>query len=247
MKKDIQYIKNNFEKIKDLGWVEAKRTGTTGIGYTLENLFGIKENNFEIPDFNVFELKSHHTYSRSYITLFNASPDGDYLFELEHLRKKYGYPDKDFKQYKVINCDSFANKITNLGNKYKQKIKINLKENKIRLHILDNNLNLIDQEVSWSFEMLKEKFERKLNFLVFVEADKKFANGKTYFKYKQIIFYQAHSFNKFIELIDNGTIKITFKIGLFKSGKRFGQPHDHGTSFSILEEKLNLLYKKITY
>lgn len=245
MIEDIKNIKIKFEKIKQQGWIESKRSGSTGIGYTLESLFNKEENNFEIPDFCLFELKAHSTYPNSYITLFNATPDGDYLFETERLKETYGYPDKNLKQFKVLNCDVFANSITNLGAHYKQIIKINNFERKLKLHILDNNLNLIDNEVSWSFDMLKDKFERKLKFLAYVEADKKKINGIEYFKYENINFYKAYDFDQFIKLIEKGIIKISFKIGIFKSGKRYGQTHDHGTSFSISEEKLSLLYKKI--
>lgn len=245
IKNDLQAIHNKFEKIKNKGWVKSKRSGSTGIGYTLEKLFECEENNFEIPDFYIFELKSHNPYSNSYITLFHATPDGDYLFEIDRLKETYGYPDKNYKQFKVLNCDSFANKISNLGSKFKQTLKINMQERKIRLHILDNNLNLIEKEISWSFDLLKEKFERKIKFLVMVEADKKIINGNIYYKYKNIKFYEAYSFNKFIKLIIEGHIKISFKIGIFKKGKRFGQTHDHGTGFAISENKLELLYKKI--
>ena len=243
MNQDLQLIKNKFENIKKLGWVESKRIGSTGIGYTLETLFELNENNLEIPDFVICELKTHHTYPDSYITLFNATPDGDYLFEIEHLKQNYGYPDKILKQYKVLNCDAYANKINDIGSVYKQIIKVDYKEKKVRLYIMDSSLKLIDKEVSWSFEMLKEKFERKLKYLALIDANKIILNNKNYFKYNKLTFYKALSFDKFIELLEKGMIRISFKIGIFRSGKRFGQTHDHGTGFSILEKNITLLYE----
>lgn len=247
MNGNLKAIEEKFKIIKNKGWVKSQRSGTTGIGYTLEKLFEIEENNLEIPDFSIFELKSHRSYPRSYITLFNATPDGDFLFEIDHLKSKYGYPDAMLKQYKVLNFDAFANRINNLGSKYKQILKIEKNERKVRLYIMNNSLSLIDKEVSWSFEMLKEKFERKLKYLVYVKANKKTINNIEYFKYDEIIFYKSYSFDKFIELLNKGIIKITFKIGVFKSGKRIGQTHDHGTGFSIPEKDLELLYEKVTY
>ncbi len=245
MMQDIKFINEKFKEIKEKGWIKSQRKGNTGIGYTLERLFNQDENSLEIPDLNTFELKAHNSCSNSYITLFNATPDGDFLFEIERLRQQYGYPDKDIKLFKVINCDVYANKINNLGIKYKQIIKISREEKKIRLCILNNDLSLIDNEISWSFNLLKEKFERKMKNLVLVKADTKFINGKEYFKYKNISFYKAGSFDKFIDLIEKGIIRITFKIGVFKSGKRIGQTHDHGTGFSIQENNLPLLYNII--
>ena len=59
MQETLQLIKNKFQLINDKGWIESKRKGNTGVGYTLERLFEIEENNFEIPDFIIFELKTH--------------------------------------------------------------------------------------------------------------------------------------------------------------------------------------------
>lgn len=241
----LQSIKQKFEHIKNLGWIESKRDGSTGIGYTLEKLFELNENNFEIPDFIIFELKSHRSYPKSYVTLFNATPDGDYLFEIEHIKQKFGYPDKILKQCKVLNCDIYANKISDIGNAYKQIIKIDYNEKKLRLYIMDNNLKLVDKEVSWSFEMLKEKFERKLKYLAFINADKKRLDNKDYFKYNNLTFYRSLPFDKFIELLSKGLIRISFKIGVFRTGKRLGQTHNHGTSFSILEENIPLLFETL--
>ena len=56
--------------------------------------------------------------------------------------------------------------------------------------------------------------------------------------------YEIKSFNKFIECIDKGYIIITFKIGYFKSGKRKGQIHDHGTGFSINYNDIGKLYMR---
>ncbi|MCA6072532.1 MAG: MvaI/BcnI family restriction endonuclease [Endomicrobium sp.] len=39
-----------FKQIKKMGFIPTKRNGTTGIGYTLETLLGITENNIANPD-----------------------------------------------------------------------------------------------------------------------------------------------------------------------------------------------------
>ena len=46
-----------------------------GIGKTLEDLLGIKENNFPGPDGITTELKSARKNSKSMLTLFTKSPD----------------------------------------------------------------------------------------------------------------------------------------------------------------------------
>ena len=54
---NILEFKNKFKKIKDMGFVRSERLGATGIGYTLETLLGISENNDAKPDiFNFFKF-----------------------------------------------------------------------------------------------------------------------------------------------------------------------------------------------
>ena len=38
---DIHELKKNLEYIKNKGYVESKRKGNTGVGYTLETLLGV--------------------------------------------------------------------------------------------------------------------------------------------------------------------------------------------------------------
>lgn len=48
-----------FKEISKMGWIENKRHGNSGgIGNTLEDLLGIKENNLPIPNAAEWELKT---------------------------------------------------------------------------------------------------------------------------------------------------------------------------------------------
>ena len=63
-----------------MGWIESMRRGTTGIGYTFESLLGKPEESFPIPDYGTIEIKTRYRNGKRDITLFNATPDGDFLF-----------------------------------------------------------------------------------------------------------------------------------------------------------------------
>ena len=247
MIKDILELKNNFEEIKSMGWIMSKRKGSTGIGYTFESLLNMKENSLEIPDYKSIEIKTQRTKSKSYVCLFNAAPDGDNSCEIERLRNNYGYPDKILKNCKIINCDVFGNKLKNLGSKYKTKLLVDWKNKKLRLIILDNCLQIVDNNISWSFELLEEKLFRKLNYLAFIKADSKFIYGVEYFRYCELNIYKLKSFNKFIKLIEKGIIKITFKICVVHHGEKRGKTDNHGTGFSISRENLSKLYDCIEF
>ena len=91
----------------------------------------------------------------------------------------------------------------------------------------------------------RKKLERKLSFLAFIKAWTKTINGIDYYKYYDIQFYRLKSFDEFLKLMEQGKIRITFKIGIFRDGKRKGDIHDRGTGFEIQDLDIQQLFNKI--
>lgn len=239
---EILKLQKEFERVKSIGYVKSVNNSYSGIGLTFEKLIGVSNNNFEIPDFNGIEIKTKRKYSKSFITLFNSIPDGSNLFEIKRLQENYGYPDKILKQCKVLNGDVVANKKLNIGLKYKFELKVDRQSQKVFLNVYNNN-ELIDNNSYWSFQILEEKLNRKLKILALISAWPTTKNNDIYYKYTNMEIYTLKSFSNFIDLIENGTIKVVFKIGVFRSGNRIGQIHDHGSGFAIREEDLLKLYE----
>ena len=94
---EFENLKKKFAEIKNMNWVESVRKDSTGSGRTFEKLLGIGENNLEIPDYNGIEIKVKRSYSNSFTTLFNCTPEGPHYCEIERIKEKYGYPDKVLK------------------------------------------------------------------------------------------------------------------------------------------------------
>jgi hypothetical protein len=90
----ISEFKDKFKHIRDIGFVRTKRAGATGIGYTLESLLGISENNSTNPDIEGAELKAHRTNVNGLITLFTFNNKVWKMPPLEAV-KKYGNIDKN--------------------------------------------------------------------------------------------------------------------------------------------------------
>jgi len=68
-------LKRKLKAIKALGFVKTHRKGDTGIGKTLEDLLGIKENNIPLPDIGeIAELKAYRRSASSMLTLFTLEP-----------------------------------------------------------------------------------------------------------------------------------------------------------------------------
>ena len=97
---NILEFKNKFKKIKDMGFVRSERLGATGIGYTLETLLGISENNDAKPDIEGAELKAHRTNVNGLITLFTFNNKVWKMPPLEAV-KKYGSKDKAVENIKA--------------------------------------------------------------------------------------------------------------------------------------------------
>lgn len=225
-----------------MGWIKQDMTSRINFGCTLEKLMDIKSGNFEIPDYNGIEIKTKKIFSKSYLKLFNSSPDGRGLFEIKRLKEKYGYPDSILKNMKVLNISVCANNYLKIGMNYLFKLMVDRENKKLYLNIFDKNGKLIDNETFWSFELLEEKLIRKLQLLAVIDVLTQKNNNIEYYKYIEINFYKLKDFESFIYLIEKGYIRITFKVSVFRTGKRLGQTHDHGTGFEIKEEDLQKLY-----
>ena len=64
-----------LRKIKEMGWIKNTRPGNVGgIGNTLEDLLGIKENNLPFPNAAEWELKTQRANTSSLTTLFHMEP-----------------------------------------------------------------------------------------------------------------------------------------------------------------------------
>lgn len=241
MNKDIINLEKKLKKIKKLGWIECKNKNKSITGKTLEDLLDINPDNFEIPDYNTIEIKSKISKKENYINLFCATPDS-YVLEIKRLYDKYGYSKG---KYNRLNFSLYGNFLKKINDNYSAKLNIDYKNEKIIMEVYNNKLEMIDNYSSWSFDLLKEKLYRKLKFVCLVEGDKNFSHNILFVKYNCYKFYKLKGFNKFIKLIEKGQVRISFTIGVYKSGKNIGKIHDHGTQFSIKKENMELLFDEI--
>lgn len=247
MNDNFYTLNQEFKKINSLGWIKSQSHGSGNVGITFESLLGKKRENFPIADYKGIEIKtSIQESSRPYITLFSCTPDGKYIFQTQILKEKYGKKDLELQKYKTFYARITANKLTSINNYY-MKIKVDYINEKLVLKIFNNKLKLLDEECFWDFTTIKEKLDKKMKYLAYIIAEKKYTKTGVYFYYKDISFYKIKEFEDFLRLISNGTIKICFKVGIYKKGSKLGKTHDHGTGFEISKRDILKLYKKINY
>ena len=120
----------------------------------------------------------------------------------------------------------------------------NYNEKRIYLCVYNKNNNLIDKDTFWYFSDVKQTLYRKMKFLALIKAWPREINKKIYYKYYDIKFYKIKDFEIFLKLINTGYIRLDIQLGVFKSGPKLGQEHDHGMNFGIKECNLLKLYDK---
>ncbi len=243
MIKEILLLNKKFNEVKKMGWVKSLRNGTTGIGYTFETLLGKKEDRSSNPDYYGIEIKTMKYFSKKKIHLFNLTPNSSPLI-IKKIMEKFGYPDKDFPEYKVFHVSFKVNKLKRLKNEI-IKLNVNNEKKVIELIELGNNFDFEKVFLSWSFESIKNVLNLKLSTLAVVKACYKKIENEDYFFYNKINFYRIRSFDNFINLLNNGIIDVNFKIGIKKNSENLGEISDKGTDFSIMEKDINLLFQEI--
>lgn len=241
---EIILLKKEFERIKKMGYVKGTRGGATGIDKTFEDLLSKMEDTLSTFNFRDIEIKTKRSYSKAYTTLFKCMPKGDKIV-LKRLKNTYGYTDSVHRTYKVLNVSIQANCSTLVSNRFLFKLEVNWEDEKIYLAIYDKNFLLLEKKIFWDFQSLKIKLQRKLSCLAFIKAWTTCKMGIECYKYYDISFYKLKSFEDFLRLIENGTIRVTFKLGIFRSGEKKGELHDRGTSFEIQELDMEKLFDLI--
>lgn len=222
-----------FTKIKNQGWIRTHRSGSTGVGKTLEDLLGIPENNLTEPDFGEYELKSCRINSQSMLTMFTRAPKP--AKSNTYLRKKYGYSSNAYNNdEKVLHSTLTAAHFVPIANTGHQ-LKIVCDETKISIASQSQIEN-----VFWDKESLRTAFERKYkNKFVYVKAKSRGVGADEEFHFIEAYEVSGFNYDAMITLLEQGKIFIDLRIGQYPDGRT----HDHGTGFRIRESDQALLFK----
>jgi len=261
VKKPIIYTKQALiKKLKNvaaMGWIpNARKDNAGGIGNTLEDLLGIKENNLPIPNAAEWELKTQRLNSTSLCTLFHTEPSPRAVrFVPQILLPKYGWAHKEGGKKYLKGEMSFRQTIHGQSpsdrgfmvviNRKERKILIsfNVKKVDIRhkewLKLVKKRIGLgeINPQPYWGFDDLEHKAGTKLPNTFYVQAEVKTKGKKEYYKYVKVMMLQKFNFEGFLKALEEGKIFVDFDA-------RTG--HNHGTKFRLRQDCLPILYKKVT-
>ena len=239
-----ELIIDRFRKVKELGFVKSNRKNNTGIGKTFEDYVGVVENNIAEPDLYGYEIKSHRDSTGSYITLFTKSPNFPKGAN-NLLKDRYGVPYDDNPGLKKLHTSMFANK----GNTFNDNISFRLINDRVNralmIGVFDITIGqLIDCSTGYTYNCLDKILHKKLTDLFYVSAERKYVGDTEFFHFNKATIYSKPSLEQFLLLVDKGLIMYDIRIGSYKSGRRIGKAHDHGSGFRILEGNLRLLFEE---
>ncbi len=221
----IEKFKTKFAQIKEKGWFKSKRKGPTGIGQTLEQLLGIKENNVALPDLGTVELKAHRIGSSSMITLFTFNKKAWKMNPLDAI-KKYGTKDEHGRLGMYF---TMARTPNSMG---------------LFLNVDDATISVrhVSGEVvaEWQLETLAQRFMQKTPGLVFVSAFSEMRGDTEWFKYDRAQVLTETSPGIIHNQLISGNILVDLRLHDKGTAAR-----NHGTGFRATEDKLTLLFKNI--
>jgi len=246
-----------LKKISAKGWIPNHRHGNHGgIGNTLEDLLGIKENNLPIPNAAEWELKSQRINTTSLTTLFHIEPSPRaigfvpqlllpfYGWKHKEAGKKYPSTEMSFRQTIHGNSPSDRGFMVKIDRKEK-KVLISFNAKKVAdkhanwFNKIERNVGLkeLNPQPYWGFDDLANKAGTKLLNCFYVQAETKKVNGKEFYHFSKVMMLQKFSFEGFLEALEKGNILVDFDA-------RTG--HNHGTKFRMRQNCLPDLYEKVT-
>ena len=160
-----------------------------------------------------------------------------------YLKDKFGTPYEDAPSINSLHTSMFANSYNTYMKKYSFKLLNNPVAKTILIGVFDlNTKELLDCSVGYTYQDIQKALTKKLKNLLYVTAQTKKEGGKELFYFNKADIYTEPSFERFISLLTDGKIMYDIRIGSYKSGPKYGMPHDHGSGFRILEANIRLLY-----
>ncbi|MBR3661162.1 MAG: hypothetical protein IKN63_04635 [Bacilli bacterium] len=241
----INELKEKFNRIKQIPFHQSLRKGSTGIGYTFEKLIGKEEDSSYDPDYKGIEIKTKYGYSKSPISLFNlVGKRDDEVPICNYLINKFGYYVNDNKKEKALYGEIYTNKLTRVNSSFLWKLKIDLKENILKLNIINNNLNIIDDSIYWNLSDISERLLTKLSYMALVKGYPYTYKKELYYKYTNLNIYKLKGFKEFLKLLENGKIIVCVAISYNTLNDKV-KLKDRNISFRLDIDYINYLYTKI--
>lgn len=163
------------------------------------------------------------------------------------LLNNYGWHSRKDNNYKVFYAQIYGDVFTDVGYYYSYKLRVNYKLRKLELLIKNNFTGDINSRISWSFEQLSLRLDKKLSLLALFKVKKFYMqqNKTYYFKYYKMTLFRFKNLTSFLKAIENGYIRMNIKINFYNKEPYYGKLHNKGTTFEIMEDNFKEIFDVI--
>jgi len=256
----IIYTKDDLiHALKDIrarGWIPNARPGNAGgVGNTLEDLLGIRENNLPMPNAAEWEIKAQRAGTSALTTLFHMEPSPralrlvpsmllpQYGWQHEHAGVEYPADEMSFRQ--TLHGQAYSDRgFRVIVNREARKVLISFDASSVAprhvgwLSQVRDRVGLaeLNPQPYWGFDDLRHKAGTKLLNTFYVQADVKREGAREYFHYNRIWILRGFNFEAFLTAIELGDLLVDFDA---RSG------HNHGTKFRLRQAARPRLYSDI--
>lgn len=222
---------SRFDQIAARGFVTTRRAGSTGVGYTLESLLQIEENNSPRGDFLGMEIKAHRLSGgavvRQKITnLFLKEPIWEEALTTATRVRRFGYAG-------AAGRPSWYQSVTSRINERGLRLQVDQQRQRVTLQRHGQAIG------HWPFAVLQQRLQEKLREVVFVGARTRGAGASEQFHYTSVTWCSVPSLDAFLAALDDGDVIVELRMHV----KATGGGRNHGTAFRIRPDRLGDLYK----
>ena len=219
-----------FDELSAKGFVPTLRRGSTGIGYTLETMLDIEENNSPGGDFMGMELKAFRDddlkmNDSEKMNLFLKEPKWiDGLKSADRIRN-YGYVDANGRTalYSTVKIEANSHKFA-----------FEIEEDSSKVWMTFDGKRI----AYWSREILAHRLKEKHSETVFVSAHARGKGKGEEFHYYGVTWCREPSVDAFVSLLRKGEVMLELRMHL----KESGTVRNHGSCFRIKQNRIKDLF-----
>ncbi len=227
----LSELKSRLVTIRDEGFVQTRRKGPTGVGFTLESLLELSENNLPIPDIGGrVEVKATRSNTNNLITLFTFNRSV-WVRRQKEIVSRWGYWDTKKGRQSLYTTVS-AQEPNSLG------LQLSVSRDATSLSL--NHVPSKSLLATWDLFHIVGKFLTKLDHMLFVHADTRKVEGLEEFHYNRAELLSEPSSMTFRDGFANGIVLIDVRMHL----KPNGTVRNRGTAFRVHEHNLPDLFDK---
>ena len=220
-----------FDLLSAKGFVPTLRSGSTGIGYTLETMLDIEENNSPGGDFMGMEIKAFRDDDLTLddsekMNLFLKEPKWTDGMTAAQRIKTYGYVDDNGRQalYSTVTKNESSHGFALVVDKPNAQVVMTFRGEPVAF---------------WTNAILEKRLTEKHSETVFVSAHTQGKGKAEQFHYYGVNWCRTPSVEKFLELIDEGAVMLELRMHV----KPTGAARNHGSAFRIKQNRIRDLYQ----